>query len=143
MRLEEIRAEWRRGAQSLHAAQLLEQQGLLADAISRAYYAVMHASKAALLVHDATAESHRAVRRLFGQVLVKPGEIEKEWAEILSYEQEQRAGADYDVGFEADAQLAAVVVRDARRFVERMAEYLGSKGVTLEQLGQAEYPLHQ
>jgi len=68
MRHPQVQAEWRRAQKALQAAELLQQHGLVEDAISRAYYAIMHAAKAALLVHDVIAESHAAVRRLFGQV---------------------------------------------------------------------------
>jgi uncharacterized protein len=105
MRQQQIRAEWRRALKSLRAAETLQLQGLPEEAISRAYYAVMYAAKAALLVHDAVAKSHRAVRRLFGRVLVRGGEVEREWAEILAREQDQRGAADYIVDFEKIAKL--------------------------------------
>ena len=44
-----ITAEWRRGGLALRAAALLVAAGLYADAISRMYYAVLHATTAALL----------------------------------------------------------------------------------------------
>ena len=71
-------AEWNRARESLRAAETLTRDGLYADAISRAYYAILHAAKAALHVHDIVAESHPAVRRMFGLHLVKAGEIETE-----------------------------------------------------------------
>ena len=49
---------------ALRAAETLTRDGLYADAISRAYYAILHAAKAALRVHDMVAESHPAVRRM-------------------------------------------------------------------------------
>lgn len=67
-------AEWNRARESLRAAQTLTRDGLYADAISRAYYAILHAAKAGLHVHDVAAESHPAVRRMFGLHLVRPGE---------------------------------------------------------------------
>ena len=38
--------------------------GFYADGVSRAYYAILHAAKAALQLRDVTAESHAAVKRL-------------------------------------------------------------------------------
>jgi len=61
MRHQQVQAEWRRAQKALQAAELLQQHGLAEDAISQAYYAIMHAAKAALLVHDVIAESHAAV----------------------------------------------------------------------------------
>lgn len=133
MRHDQIRGEWRRALRALHAAEALHAQGFLEDAISRAYYAVMYGAKAALLVHDVVAKSHAAVRRLFGQVLIKTGELEKEWAGILAHEQDQRGGADYNADFEVTVESADELLRDARHFVERITRYLSSKGLTLEE----------
>ena len=80
----QIEAEWKRAERALGAAELLLQAGYYEDAISRAYYAVLHAAKAALLSRDTAAESHTAVRRLFGKELVQQGVLENEWAIILA-----------------------------------------------------------
>ena len=50
-------AEWRRALRSLAAAGLLAREGFAEDAVSRTYYAILHAAKAALLVHDVTVET--------------------------------------------------------------------------------------
>lgn len=71
-----VAAEWSRARDAQRAAETLTRDGLYADAISRAYYAILHAAKAALHVHDIAAERHPAVRRMFGLHLVKPGKIE-------------------------------------------------------------------
>src|SRR2546422_2311614 len=64
-----VLAEWQRATQSLHAAELLAREGYREDAVSRAYYAILHAAKAALFVHDVATTSHAAVRRIFGRHL--------------------------------------------------------------------------
>ena len=56
-------ADWNRARESLRAAKTLTRNGLYADAISRAYCAILHAAKVGLHVHDVAAESHSAVRR--------------------------------------------------------------------------------
>ncbi len=73
-----VRAEWQRARQALGAAEVLRDTGYLADALSRAYYATLHAAKAALYVHDVATASHAAVRRMFGLHLIQSGEIEAE-----------------------------------------------------------------
>lgn len=113
------------------AAKALLDQGFPEDATSRAYYAVMHAAKAALLSHDAVAESHASVRRLFGRVLVKTGILEKEWADILAREQVQRESADYNVDLEMEVGVAGRMVGDAQRFLERIRVYLASAGISV------------
>jgi uncharacterized protein (UPF0332 family) len=133
MKQQQIQAEWRRALKASGAAKALLDQGFPEDAVSRGYYAVMHAAKAVLLAHDTVAESHAAVRRLFGRALVKTGAVEKEWADILAREQVQRENADYNVDLEMEAEVARRMVKDAQRFLERMREYLISRGVPLEE----------
>lgn len=98
MKTENVLEEFNRATKSLASARLLLSARLFEDAVSRSYYAVMHAAKASLLVHEVIADSHTKVRRLFGSVLVRPGLIEKEWAAILAREQDKRAVAEYAVG---------------------------------------------
>src|SRR5262249_21968239 len=88
--------------------------------------------KAALLVHDVIAESHAAVRRLFGSVLVRPGRIEREWASILARVQDQRISADYSIGIGWDAGAALHLVGDAQAFLRRVRSYLRSVGIAVE-----------
>jgi len=92
-----VLAEWRRAIESLRAAESLAKEDLAADSISRAYYATLHAAKAVLLIHDVTAESQAAVRRMFGLQLIQPGTIEREWAINLAHIFDDRISADYDV----------------------------------------------
>ena len=118
-----------RAGQALRAATLLQEEGLFADSVSRSYYAVMHAARAALLAHDTIAESHSAVRRLFGEVLVRPGRIEKAWSTVLATEQTQRISADYEAGVSWDARTTLRLVQDAAAFLQRMRAYLAGLGI--------------
>lgn len=128
-----IQAELARAVKSLQAAKILQTEGLFEDAVSRAYYAVMHAAKAALLVHDTISESHSAIRRLFGSELVKPGFIEKEWASILAREQDRRIAADYNASHLMDADSSLQLVEDAERFIVRMQHYLAVQGIPVRE----------
>jgi uncharacterized protein (UPF0332 family) len=82
-------AEWHRALEALRAAETLTRDGLYADAISRAYYDILHSAKAALHVHEVGAESHSAVRRMFGLHPVGSGEIEPEWSAYLTVKSER------------------------------------------------------
>jgi uncharacterized protein (UPF0332 family) len=110
----------------------LLETGFYEDAVSRAYYAVLHAAKAALLTRDIAAESHAAVRRLFGKELVQPGVLEKEWALILAQTQDERALADYDVELTFSPEVAEERVDDAERFLGRIRALLKEKGLVEE-----------
>ena len=77
MNRDEVLGERRRAARTLAAADLLVREGYPEDAVARAYYAILHGSKAALSVHDVIAESHSSVRGLFGKHLIRTGAIER------------------------------------------------------------------
>jgi uncharacterized protein (UPF0332 family) len=111
---------------------MLQASGLRDDAISRAYYAMMHATRAVLYSHEAIPESHGAVRRLFGQVLIQTHEIERAWGRLLTDTYDQRLLADYSGGSPLGIEDVTQLVRDAHRFVERLATYLTAKNVPLE-----------
>jgi uncharacterized protein (UPF0332 family)/predicted nucleotidyltransferase len=123
MKPEHVLAELERAERSLRAARLLHADELHEDVVSRSYYAVMHAATAALLVHDTVPESHSAVRRLFGQVLARPGLIEKQWEDVLKTEQDERFRADYQLDV-WEAEASSKLVEQAGAFVERIREYL-------------------
>lgn len=135
MREVQIRAEWRRAVKAQGAADLLLEAGFYEDAVSRAYYAVLHAAKAALFTRDIVTESHTAVRRLFGKELVQQGLLEKEWAMILAHEQDERASADYDVELSFSQEVAGQRVEEARSFLERIYSFLQTEG--LDEIGPA------
>ena len=97
---EEIKKEFHRAEKSLQSARLLLRDSLLEDALSRAYYAILHATRAVLLAEGVNVTSHRAVRRLFGQHLIKSGKLSAHLATILAEEQDDRILADYDVLFD-------------------------------------------
>jgi uncharacterized protein len=122
-------AEWNRARESLRAAKTLTREGLYADAISRAYYAILHGAKAGLHVHDVAAESHPAVRRMFGLHLVRPGEIEAEWSAYLTASLDDRLAADYDVETYFSREEARSEFLRAGKFLNRMKRYLLKKGL--------------
>jgi hypothetical protein len=113
-----------RAKKALLAAKTLLENQLYEDCVSRAYYAVLHAAKAALATKDIEPESHNAVKRMFGLHLIKTGEIEKDFAKILTAEQEDRAIGDYNIYIEIEQDRALKRVRDAEKFVDRIGKYL-------------------
>ena len=55
-----VLAEWGSAADALIDTRVMREQGRVKGTISRAYYAIMHAARAALLVHDVSTSSHEA-----------------------------------------------------------------------------------
>lgn len=116
--------ELARAKKALLAAKTLIEKGLLEDCVSRAYYAVLHAAKAALSLTGVESDTHDGVRRTFGLHLVKTGKIEKEFAKILIAGQEDREIGDYEANIEIEEERARQRVNEAEKFVQRIEQYL-------------------
>lgn len=113
-----------RTKKALSAAKALLEFQLYEDCVSRAYYAVLHAAKAALTLEGINAQSHVAVRRRFGLNLVKTGKIEKDFAQILTKEKEDRDLGDYNIHIVIDRDTAEKRVLDAENFIQRIEKFL-------------------
>ena len=127
-RPEEVQAELRRADKSLAAARSLLNDGFLEDALSRAYYSILHAARAVLLAEGVSVSSHRTVRRLFGSHLIKPGKLAVRLAKILAEEQDDRFLADYDAWFHAERERAEKRVSEAAEFLAAFKLFLRSEG---------------
>lgn len=125
-----VQDELRRGRESLRAAQTLVKSRCYADAVSRAYYAILHAAKAALLTCHVRVDSHAGAIGMFGLHLVKPGLIEKSYAQTFLDQEEDRIRSDYDVDFTFDAELACQRVEEAEQFLKRIEQFLNEQPST-------------
>lgn len=134
MNRELVLAEWGRARMALGAAQLLTEEDYPEDAASRAYYAILHAAKAVLFVHDIATTSHAGTRRMFGLHLVRTGQVEPEWASLLGESLDNRLAADYDSAVSFSVAESARETRRSRRFMSRMRRYLMSNGFTQKEL---------
>lgn len=116
--------ELTRAKKALLAAKTLLEKDLFEDCVSRAYYAVLHAAKAALVLSEVEVDSHSGARSMFGLQLVKTGKIEREFAKIFTAEQEDREIGDYDIDIEIVEERARQRVNEAEKFVQRIEKYL-------------------
>ena len=99
-----------------------------------AYYSILHAAKAALLVHDVETASHAGVRRMFGKHLVLTGDIEGQWSKYLGRSSDDRLMADYDAGVSFTAGESRLECQRAQAFLKRIRQYLLAKGLTGQEL---------
>lgn len=121
--------EMARGRKSLRAAQTLLDSNFFEDAISRAYYAILHSARAALTTVDVYPRTHAGLRQMFALHLIKTDQIEREFGDILAYEQEDRETCDYDAGAKMGRRDASGAIEDAARFFIRIEAYLRSVGI--------------
>ena len=124
MRKNPVIAEWRRATESMGAAMLCQREGYYADSVSRAYYAIMHAARAALLLHNVTARSHAGVRSMFGLHIVRTGLVEPEWAAAVGDSADERITSDYDAATIFDEADALVACGRANAFLGRIQTLL-------------------
>ena len=117
-------AEWRRATESMGAALSCQRDGYYADSVSLAYYAILHAAKAALQLYGVTAESHSSVRRMFGLHLVKTGLVEPEWGSAMGDSADERIASDYDASLHFDEQDAREASHRAAAFLDRIRPLL-------------------
>jgi uncharacterized protein (UPF0332 family) len=129
-----VLAEWQWAGQALRAAEVLTDAGYPAEALSRAYYATLHAAKAALSVHNVVTASHAAARRMFGLHLIRTGDIERAWASHLGEIQDDRLAADYDVEMKFTSEEAAQACQRPRAFLDRIQHYLFTQDFTADEL---------
>ena len=134
MNREVVLAEWSTSARSLGAADLLSREGYSEDAVSRGYHAVLHAARAALLVHDVVAPGHAGLRHMFGEHLVRTGRIESSWAKRLVTISDAHLMADYGIGISFADEEARRECERAREFTERIRAYLLANGLTEHEL---------
>ena len=98
--------------------------GLYADAVSRAYYAVMHGAKAALESRQVSVTNHRGVRSRFALHFVRPGLVEREWSSYIVNSFKARVAADYDATAVFDDADARIACDTAAAFLDRIRELL-------------------
>ena len=127
-----LAGEWRRAQECLGAANLCRKNGYYADSISRAYYAIMHAAKAALSFRgvpvDNRRSTHRAVMNRFGWHLVEPGYIEPTWADDIRQGHAERTQADYGAFEDLEEADASDACYRAGAFLNRIQSLLGVTG---------------
>ena len=95
--LSKLIAEYLQKARSkLKAAEVLFQQELFDDTVSRAYYAAFHAAQAVLMSEGQKAETHKGVVTLFGLFFIKTGKFPKKMGRFLTNLKDDRETGDYE-----------------------------------------------
>ena len=94
------------------------------DAVSRAYYAVFHATQALLLTEGEKAETHRGLVTLFGILFVKTGKFSKHLGKFLANLKDDRETGDYEVFSYIDRETAETALQEADEFIRAAETYL-------------------
>ncbi|MBI1882267.1 MAG: HEPN domain-containing protein [Chloroflexi bacterium] len=122
--------EWERWLQrsktTLLAAEALLDKRLLADAISRIYYAMFYTTKALFIRDGFTVKKHASVLSLFGREYVQTKVIPPEFHQMLIRAFESRQKSDYDVYWEMTFDNVQAQFTAAKQFVTEIERVLNS-----------------
>ena len=119
-----LNAELKRGDESLRSAELLNNEGLCLDAMSRCYYALLHYARAMLLSRNIVPKSHHGVFLMFNQQFVKTKEVTQEYGKMLARQQKLREEADYVTDSSFSSEDVATALKDAGKFRELAYQFI-------------------
>lgn len=119
-----VKASLERAEKALKSAKLLEENGELEDAASRAYYTMFHSARALLFSKGVSARTHSGTISLFGEKIVRQGILNEEFADMLRKAFDLRQKSDYELYTELDAKLVNEVIKNAEKFIKKARELL-------------------
>jgi uncharacterized protein (UPF0332 family) len=94
--------------------------------MSRAYYAMHYAARAALLTENLSPKTHRGLISEFGNKLVRLGNLSKKELEELSSGLRYRLKSDYEPDFEIDKADLKEQITNAEEFIESIKNFIKS-----------------
>ena len=116
------KASLERAEKALKSAKLLQENGELEDAASRAYYAMFHAARAILFNKGISAKTHRGTISIFGEKIVKQGILNEEYADMLRKAFDLRQKSDYELYTELNAETVKEAIKNAEKFIKKAKE---------------------
>lgn len=123
-----IAEEWQRAAQAAAAARLLAEHGMVAEAVSRAYFRVFYTVRALLISVDREPRSHEGAQRFFNLAFVKPGLFPSADGRLVARLMKDRHDADYDASSVWTSEDFASLWPQVEDFCRRAEEHLRQGG---------------
>ena len=125
---ENISEEIKRAEEAWKAFELLSQQSLLKDAVSRLYYFLLHYIRALLLTESLEPKTHEGALRLFSLHFVKAGIFEPKTGHIFSRLMKLREEADYNPSYVFTQDDIEELQQEAKGFSSLLKDYLVREG---------------
>jgi hypothetical protein len=122
-----VRARLTKAEGKLAAARADLAAGRCDDAASRAYYAMFHAARALLAAKGLTARSHAGLAAVFGEHLVRSGDVDVQLGRWLGQGRRTREIGDYDDFLAVEEDEAKEAVSRAERFLDEARRWLASR----------------
>ncbi|MDI6769502.1 MAG: HEPN domain-containing protein [Anaerolineales bacterium] len=114
-----------RAGEAIDAAGVLVEKGFLADAISRAYYAIFYIAEALLNEKGLHFSKHGGVHGAFGEHYVKSGIFAAKYHKWLLKAFSRRIAGDYDPSIRFKSDEAREMIQQAGEFLQAAKKYLG------------------
>ncbi|MCL6479891.1 MAG: HEPN domain-containing protein [Peptococcaceae bacterium] len=108
----------------LVVAEELFKNGHYLDAVSKAYYAIFQAARAALATLKLDSRKHSGIISMFNINFIKTGILPKEYRKIFVSAQDLRLASDYDDFYLVSRNEAERSLENARIFISGVEEYL-------------------
>ena len=112
--------------ESLEAAQVLLDKGLLRPSVNRSYYAMFYAVLALLALKKKETSKHSGAISIFDREFVKEGAFPKEFSHWIHSAFDLRQRSDYATWHQINPEVARDTLRDAYAFVKGVKENLRS-----------------
>ena len=110
--------------ESLEAAKVLMEKGLLRPSVNRSYYAMFYAVLALLTVKRKETSKHSGAISIFDKEYVKEGVFPKEFSRWIHGAFDLRQRSDYATWHQITQEVAQDTYRDACDFVKGVKENL-------------------
>ncbi|MCM8784611.1 MAG: HEPN domain-containing protein [Candidatus Omnitrophica bacterium] len=114
---EKILKQLEKARKKLYSAERIFKDKLYEDSISRAYYAMFHATKALLLTKHIQVNTHSGAVAMLSMHFIKTGLLDASFGKMLSYAKDLRENGDYDTLYEATREEAETVLTDSKKFL--------------------------
>jgi len=118
------KAHLEKAVERLKVAEKLFRDGDYEDAVSRAYYAMYHAARAALSTVNVFPKTHEGVVSEFGRKFVLAGIFPKELGRNLADVKAARETYEYSVTATVGKSEAEVILLNAQEFVNVIKKHL-------------------
>lgn len=119
-----VEAHMEKAAKRLRVGEKLLQEGEYEDSISRAYYAMYHAAKAALAIMNVFPKTHEGLVSAFGKRFVLTGTFPKELGRTLADAKAARETYEYSITAIVEKAEAESVLEDAQKFVAAINRFI-------------------
>jgi len=116
----------KRAREHLQSAEILLNNGMYSDSLSRSYYAVFAAVRALLTTKQLDSKKHSGVISLFNQHFVKTGIVDRSMGKELSKARLRRESSDYTDFYLVTKEEAVNQLKTAKKFIEDIETTLKS-----------------